>query len=441
MPTLRPNDIQTKLNREQKEAVGLLSIGTFLEYFDLMLYVHMAVLLNELFFPKTDPHVASLLAAFTFCLTYVFRPFGALLFGYIGDNMGRRHTIILTTALMAVCCCTMAVLPTYAEIGMTAAYIMVGCRIVQGMSSMGEVVGALLYLTEFVKVPARYSAVAMIPIFCGLGTFCALGLATFVTALGISWRAVFGFGALIAVVGIIARTALRETPEFADAVRRMKNVKSEFSNDDALIKSDIKNDKVSMKASLSLFLMECMWPLCFFFAFVYCAQILKVKFGYTSQDIIQHNFIVSLGEPVKGLIAMYLCRKFHPLKILKFQLIVSAIIYLSCPFLLDNIGSPFYLGMLQIVIIILSADSKFASSALYPHFPVFHRFKATAFLYALSRALTYVVTSFGMIFLVDLIGNWGILFAMMLAILASAYGLAHFSSLEKDALSSSFPKT
>ena len=57
---------QQKLTKEQKEAIGLLSIGTFLEYFDLMLYVHMAVLLNELFFPKTDPNTASLITAFSF---------------------------------------------------------------------------------------------------------------------------------------------------------------------------------------------------------------------------------------------------------------------------------------------------------------------------------------------------------------------------------------
>ena len=81
------------LNRGQKEAVGLLSIGTFLEYFDLMLYVHMAVLLNELFFPKTDPFTASLLSAFAFCSSYILRPFGALIFGFIGDFIGRKSVI------------------------------------------------------------------------------------------------------------------------------------------------------------------------------------------------------------------------------------------------------------------------------------------------------------------------------------------------------------
>ena len=59
------------LKRDQKEAIGLLQIGTLLEYFDLMLYVHMAVLLNELFFPKTDPHTTALLTALTFCSTFV----------------------------------------------------------------------------------------------------------------------------------------------------------------------------------------------------------------------------------------------------------------------------------------------------------------------------------------------------------------------------------
>jgi hypothetical protein len=74
---------QRSLTKEQKQAVGLLSIGTMLEYFDLMLYVHMAVLLNELFFPKTDPFTASLLSALAFCSSYILRPFAALIFGSV----------------------------------------------------------------------------------------------------------------------------------------------------------------------------------------------------------------------------------------------------------------------------------------------------------------------------------------------------------------------
>lgn len=93
---------QKSLTREQKEAVGLLSIGTFLEYFDVMLYVHMAVLLNELFFPETDPLTTRLIAALSFSSVFILRPFGAIIFGYIGDNFGRKLTVIITTTLMAV---------------------------------------------------------------------------------------------------------------------------------------------------------------------------------------------------------------------------------------------------------------------------------------------------------------------------------------------------
>src|SRR5579871_7035851 len=132
-------DTFTSLTKEQKRAVSLLSIGTFLEYFDLMLYVHMAVLLNELFFPKTDSRTASLLAAFTFCSSFVMRPFGALIFGWIGDHIGRKITVIITTMMMALSCVVMFVLPTYAQIGITASWGVTICRMIQGMSSMGEI--------------------------------------------------------------------------------------------------------------------------------------------------------------------------------------------------------------------------------------------------------------------------------------------------------------
>jgi MFS family permease len=98
MSTLIPENTrltQTSLTKEQKEAVGLLSVGTFLEYFDLMLYVHLAVLLNELFFPKYEAFAASMLTAFAFCSTFVFRPIGALIFGYIGDRGQRSEKLLI----------------------------------------------------------------------------------------------------------------------------------------------------------------------------------------------------------------------------------------------------------------------------------------------------------------------------------------------------------
>lgn len=98
----------------------------------------MAVLLNKLFFPQTSTFSSSLFTALAFCSTFVFRPLGALLFGWIGDTIGRKTTVIITTFLMAICCIVMANLPTYEEKGLTASVIITLCRAVQGISSMGE---------------------------------------------------------------------------------------------------------------------------------------------------------------------------------------------------------------------------------------------------------------------------------------------------------------
>ncbi len=138
--------LRHKLTRVQKNAAYLLSVGTFLEYFDFMIYVHMAVILNELFFPKSDKHVSSIITAVSFCSMYLFRPIGAIFIGYIGDKIGRRITVVITTMMMAISCIIMANLPTYAQIGIAATWIITICRIVQSISSMGEMVGAQLYI-------------------------------------------------------------------------------------------------------------------------------------------------------------------------------------------------------------------------------------------------------------------------------------------------------
>ncbi len=217
--------ILSSLSREQKEAIGLLQVGTFLEYFDLMLYMHMAVFLNELFFPKTDPHTAALLSAFAFCSTFVLRPFGALLFGYIGDNIGQKATVIITTMMMSISCITIATLPTYAQIGITAAWIITGCRIAQGLASMGEIIGAEIYLCEITKPPVRYPVVALTSFSAGLGTSFALAIASLFTMSGLNWRIAFWIGSVIAVIGSLARVRLRESSDFLEVKKRIQFIR------------------------------------------------------------------------------------------------------------------------------------------------------------------------------------------------------------------------
>lgn len=155
---------------------------------------------------------------------------------------------------MSLCCLIMANLKTYAEIGITATVVITICRIAQGMSSMGELVGAQLYLTELVKIPQRYWVVASLTIFTTLGATAALGIGTLVTSLGFDWRIAFWFGAAIAVVGAAARTNLRETPDFVNAKKRIKETVERAGIDsDRLKSSPIWKEKVNKTTAFTFF--------------------------------------------------------------------------------------------------------------------------------------------------------------------------------------------
>ena len=422
------------LTREQKQAVGLLSIGTFLEYFDLMLYVHMAALLNELFFSASNPNNKILVLAFTFCSTYLLRPIGALIFGWIGDNLGRKHTVVITTFIMAISCITIAILPTYDKIGITASCVVIICRLLQGMSSMGEIIGAEIYLTETIKSTSKYPAVALLPFVAALGGVFALGVASLSTLGGNEyWRGAFLVGAIVAIVGSIARTTLRETPDFVDAKARLKRTFEIIDkNPQILDNTQMSQKKVNLKTSLALFLIRCPWPVCFYIAYIHCGNILQTSFGYTSEQVIHQNFIVSIVEMLGVLPLIYLSNKIYSLSILKFRSILFSISIILLPFLLNNVKTPFDLLLIQSFIMFFVLDTVPAIPILYKYFPIFRCFTTTAFIYALSRAIMFLITSCLCVFLIDYYGNYGLLFIIILTIIGYLLGVLHFEKLEKE---------
>lgn len=430
----------SSLSREQKESIGLLQIGTFLEYFDLMLYIHMAVFLNEIFFPETDPHTAALLAAFAFCSTYVMRPIGALIFGWLGDTIGRKSTIIITTVLMSVSCIVMANLPTYAQIGITAAWIMTICRILQGMSSMGEIIGAQIYVAESIPRPISYPAVAFIPIASAIGSTVAIGVSVLVTSFDLNWRIAFWMGAVIALVGAVARARLRETPDFLEMKRQqMKQTLADLKRDEDIVnpkknshkKKDTWKEPIDLKTLASYFLIFCGWPLNFYLAYIYFNPMLKASFGYSAENIIKHNFFLSLVVILGDFFYTFLSCRIHPIRILKIRWGIILLLMIFLPFIVNVVDSPTQLFCLQALLLFFPLRALPADAVMLYHFPIYRRFTFATFLYALSRALMYIITSFGLVYLGSYFGIYGLWFITIPITLAYFWGVLHFEILER----------
>ena len=393
----------------------------------------MAVLLNELFFPETDPLTTRLIAALSFSSVFILRPFGAIIFGYIGDNFGRKLTVIITTTLMAVSCIIMYILPTYNDIGITASYIMILCRAMQGMSSMGEVIGAEIYLTETIKRPTIFPVVGFITVSLTLGGVAALAIASLATTEGFNWRYAFLIGTIIAMVGGLARTRLRETPDFVNAKKEIQSVFEKTGVDIKLLdKSPIYNEKANKITAIAYFLLECSAPTCFFLIYAYSANILKEVHDYTPGQIIHQNFIVTVIEFFTILLITFLSFRIYPLKILKLKLIIFACFIFILPFIFQYSTSPVGIMLAQLGIIFFGVNVLPAGPIFYSHFPIFKRFTYTGFAYALSRAIMHLTTSFGFIFLFEYLGHYGILVIMIPILIGFSFGLNHFEKLDKQ---------
>ena len=409
--------ILSTLSKNQRDAVGLLQIGTFLEYFDLMLYVHLAVLLNELFFPKTSPHTAALLSAFAFCSTYLLRPFGALFFGYIGDNIGRKAAIVLSTSMMAIACFFMSILPTYEEIGIFASVAMISCRILQGFSATGEVIGAEIYLSELLKPPASYQLVSWVVELCTLGSFAALFASSLIFKCNASWRTVFILGGMIALSGAVARRKLRETPDF---------LKSQLLKH----KIEIKKPSTSKRTSAAYFMIYSGYPLCFYITYIYCSDILKHSFNYKPEQVIDHNLLITLLSFLIGVSIILMAKYIDPLKIVKIRGYLSTATLLSIPFL-PLCNNLYALIAMQVLLSFFALGTVPAIPIFFKYFPVHKRFTYSSMLYAVSRALMYVCTSFGLVYLTELLGIYGLWLIVLPVCAGFLWGTRHFEKLEK----------
>jgi MFS family permease len=208
--------------RRLRTVVAASLLGTTVEWYDFFLYATAAGLVfNKLFFPNASSLVGTLLAFATFAVGFVMRPIGGLVFGHIGDRIGRKRSLALTMLIMGFATALIGVLPSAAQIGVWAPVLLLVLRMLQGFALGGEWGGAVLLAVEHSPGDrrGRYGAIPQIGLALGLalgtGIFAylqvVLGSARF---LSYGWRIGFLLSLVLVVIGIIVRLRVEETPAF-----------------------------------------------------------------------------------------------------------------------------------------------------------------------------------------------------------------------------------
>jgi MHS family proline/betaine transporter-like MFS transporter len=199
-------------------------LGNGLEWYDFALYGHMAFIISKLFFPNVDPVVALIATYGTFAAGFIARPFGAVLFGFIGDKFGRRIALAIAILLMAVPTGLIGLLPTYAEWGIAAPICLIIIRILQGLSMGGEFSGAITYMVEHSPPHRRALAgsAAIISLLIGflLGSLVTTAFSSYLSPEDFEswgWRIPFLAGVIVGVVGYYIRSHCEESPVYEAA--------------------------------------------------------------------------------------------------------------------------------------------------------------------------------------------------------------------------------
>jgi MFS family permease len=199
-------------------------IGTVLEWYDFTIYNTMAALIfNQVFFPSFDPLVGVLLAFSTYAVGYVSRPLGGVVFGHLGDKLGRRAVLVITLALMGVTTGAMGLLPSYAAIGAASPLLLVALRFVQGVALGGEWAGAVLLSMEHGRADRRGLNASWTQVGPSGGTLIATaaiaGLTTQLSNaefLAWGWRVPFIASLVLVAFGLWVRGGVEETPMFRE---------------------------------------------------------------------------------------------------------------------------------------------------------------------------------------------------------------------------------
>ncbi len=267
------------MTAEERKVIFASSLGTVFEWYDFYLYGSLAAIIAKQFFSGLDAGSAFIFALLAFAAGFIVRPFGALVFGRLGDLIGRKYTFLVTILLMGGATFIVGILPTYETIGVAAPVILIVLRMLQGLALGGEYGGAATYVAEHAPNGRRGAYTAWIQTTATLGLFLSLLVILFTReftgpAFEVwGWRVPFLVSILLLAVSVYIRLSMNESPAF-------KKMKEENKLSKAPLTESFgqwKNLKIVILALFGLVAGQAVvWYTGQFYALFYLTQVLKV---------------------------------------------------------------------------------------------------------------------------------------------------------------------
>ena len=299
--------------------------GTFLEWYDFLTFATLAVVLGPLFFPSNDPNTGLLASLATFGVGMVVRPIGSALFGSLGDHIGRKPVFMITIALMGLATVSVGFLPTYGQIGIWAPILLVGLRLMQGLSAGGEIGGSAVYLTEHAGNENRGFKTSFLQLMGPLGILVStMQIALLQQWLSTEefqawgWRVPFWISLLLLIIAIYIRKSLEETPIFLELTKKAQNNESQIIN-------NFKDSKIRKRMFLLFFCISSGGAILFFCFQVYTSVFLKTTVKLPSELVDQLCIFATISLFPMTIFAGWLSDKIGRKPIITSGLILGAL--------------------------------------------------------------------------------------------------------------------
>jgi len=259
------------------------SAGTTFEWYDFFIFGSLAPVISKVFFAGLDPTPALIAALALFAAGFAFRPLGALIFGVVGDKLGRKGAFLITVSLMGAATFLIGFLPTYAQAGSTAATLLIILRILQGIALGGEYGGAAIYVAEHARHDKRGAATGWIQSSASFGLLAALLVIVATrTAIGEDafavwgWRIPFLVSAALLAISVWMRAKLAESPEFA-------RIRAEDDLAHAPLRESFAEWRNLKRVLIAFFGIMCAQGAVWYFTFFYMQVFLEKSLGLPSQ--------------------------------------------------------------------------------------------------------------------------------------------------------------